>query len=111
MVAAPSMVAAPTMVETMVAPAAPGFAVPAPVRLTEGLLEPAKVEAERAAYSKALEAQLAKQSGAVLEEAKIQKAMIDQTAKTQLAQYQLQVEEEFKMQCLAIDRGAQTQLT
>merc|ERR1719161_2143570 len=98
------------MVETVTAPV-PAFAMPPPVKLTEGLLEPAKVEAEKVAYGKALEAQLAKQSSAVLEEAKIQKAMIEQTAKTQLAQYQLQMEEQMKMQFLDVDRNAQTQLT
>merc|ERR1711977_503274 len=66
--------------------------------------EPAKLEAEKVAYEKALAAQLEKQSKAVLEEAKIKRAMLEQTAKTQLAQYQLQVDEKYKMSCLEVDR-------
>merc|ERR1719262_2067620 len=91
--------------------AAPQFAAPAPVSLTAGLVEPAKLEAERAAYENALAAQLDKQSKAVFEEAKIKKAMIEQTAKTQLEQYKLQVDENYKMSCLQVDREAQTTIT
>merc|ERR1719486_1252299 len=58
--------------------AVPQFAAPAPVSLTAGLVEPAKLEAERVAYEKALAAQLDKQSKAVFEEAKIKKAMLEQ---------------------------------
>jgi hypothetical protein len=46
----------------------------------------------------------------VLEEAKIKKAMMEQTAKTQLAQYQLQVEEQLKMASLQVDQEAQNML-
>lgn len=118
--AAPVMAAPVTTVETVAATGAPSFvaqpvavsafAVPQPVSLTAGLTEPNKLEAERVAYEKALAAQLKKQSDAVLEEAKIKKAMLEQTAKTQIAQYQLQVEETLKMECLYIDQEAQTML-
>jgi hypothetical protein len=84
--------------------------MPPPQNLTQGLVEPAKLEAERVAYEKALAAQLKKQSDAVLEEAKIKKAMIEQTAKTQLAQYQLQIEEQLKMASLQVDQEAQNML-
>merc|ERR1711937_430668 len=67
-------------------------------------------EAERLGYEKALQTQLDKQSSATLEEARIKKAMLEQTAKTQLAEYQLQIEENFKMACLRVDQGAQTML-
>merc|ERR1719199_1108267 len=114
-VAAPTMVetiAAPaqTLVETVAAPAygAAQFMVPALQKLTEGMTEPAKLEAERVAYEKALGAQLKKQTDATLQEAEIKKKMMEQTAKTQLAQYQLQVEEQLKMACLQVDQEAQT---
>merc|ERR1719352_1852081 len=113
-VAAPTMVetiAAPaqTMVETVAAPAYGGaqFMVPAPRKLTEGMTEPAKLEAERVAYERALAAQLKKQSDATLAEAEIKKKMMEQTTKTQLAQYQLQIEEQLKMSCLQVDQEAQ----
>jgi len=100
----PSYVAAP--VQQVVEPAAPGFGVPAPQKLTTGLPDPAMLEKEKVAYNKALEAQLAKQTTALLEEAKIKKAMVDQQAKTQLAQFQLQIEEQLKMSCLQVDQEA-----
>jgi len=116
MVAAP-MVAAPVTTMTMTPsyipqPVAPQvaysqFAMPLPAKLTEGLVEPAKLEAEKAAYAKALEAQLKKQSDALFEEANLKKAMVDQQAKTELAQIQLQIEEQLKMSCLSIDHEAQ----
>merc|ERR1719221_543166 len=117
-VAAPSfvtapqtVVAAPTVVEAVAAPVGfPGFAVPAPVSLTSGLVPPEKVEAERLGYEKALAAQLEKQSNATTEEARIKEAMLEQTAKTQLAQYQLQIEENFKMSCLQVDQEAQNMI-
>merc|ERR1719253_517525 len=84
--------------------------MPPPQNLTQGLVGPAKLEAERVAYEKALAAQLKKQSDAVMEEAKIKKAMMEQTAKTQLAQYQLQIEEQLKMACLQLDQEAQNML-
>lgn len=84
--------------------AAPQFAMPTPVSLTAGLPDPARLEAEKLAYEKALSAQLDKQSSAVLEEAKIKRAMLEQSAKTELEQYRLQVEERYKMACLEVDR-------
>jgi len=105
---APSYVAAPQVVETVVA--GPQFAMPQPRSLTEGLVAPAKLEQERLAYEKALEAQLGKQSTAVLEEASIKKKMLDQQAKFQLEQYQLQIDENLKMGCLQVDQEAQTML-
>jgi len=85
-----------------------GFAVPAPVSLTAGLAAPSKVEAEKAAYDKALAAQLDKQVKAVEEEARLKKAMLEQAVKTQLEQYRLQVDETFKMACLQVDQEAAT---
>jgi hypothetical protein len=113
--AAPAVYAAPQVVATTQSPsfvaapsvAGPQFAVPSPQSLTAGLVEPAKLEAERVAYERALAAQLKKQSDAVLEEAKIKKAMMEQTAKTSLAQYQLQIEEQLKMASLQLDQEAQ----
>lgn len=113
----PSYVAPPVaqVVETVVAapavatPALPAFAMPQPTKLTAGLTEPAKLEQEKVAYNKALEAQLNKQLIAINEEAKIKKAMLEQQAKTQLAQLQLQIEEQLKMSCLQVDQEAQTQ--
>jgi len=106
-VAAPvvTTVAAPQMV--VEAPAGPQFSMPAPRRLTEGMTEPAKLDAERVAYEKALAAQLKKQSDACLAEASIKKQMMEQTAKKQLAEYQLQIEEQLKMSMLQIDQEAQ----
>jgi len=111
--AAPSYVAAPQIqyaaqpqVVEYAAPVAQ-FMVPAPVNLTAGMVEPAKLDAERVAYEKALAAQLKKQSDATLQEASIKKAMMEQTAKKQLAEYQLQIEEQLKMACLQLDQEAQ----
>jgi len=105
----PSYVAAPVAGSTIAAPvmAGPQFAMPPPQNLTAGLVEPAKLEAERVAYERALAAQLKKQSDAVLEEAKIKKAMMEQQARTSLAQYQLQIEEQLKMGSLQVDQEAQ----
>lgn len=104
---APSFVPAPVGMAT---PAAP-FAVPAPVSLTAGLATPSKVEAEKAAYDKALAAQLDKQVKAVEEEARLKKAMMEQAVKTQLEQYRLQVDETFKMACLQVDQEAAQVIT
>jgi hypothetical protein len=107
---APSYVAAPVQqyVEEVIAPVGyPGFAVAAPQSLTAGLVPPAKVEAERLGYEKALATQLDKQVNATLEEAKIKKAMLKQTADTQMAQYQLQIDENYKMACLQVDQEKQ----
>lgn len=105
-------IAAPAAVPSFVpAPAIAPFAVPAPVSLTAGLSEPAKLEAEKNAYEQALAAQLDKQSKAVMEEAKIKKAMLEQTAKSQLEQYKLQVDETYKMACLQIDRERDQMVT
>lgn len=103
----PPVAQAPSFVPAagMVTPAAP-FAVPAPVSLTAGLATPSKVEAEKAAYDKALAAQLDKQVKAVEEEARLKKAMMEQAVKTQLEQYRLQVDEQFKMACLQVDQEA-----
>jgi len=90
--------------------AAGQFTIPPPVSLTQGLVPPDKVEAERLAYEKALNAQLSKQTNAVLEEAKIKKAMLDQTAKTQWEEFQLQIDEKIKMDMLRVDQEAQTMI-
>merc|ERR1740117_41448 len=103
-VAAPVVVQAPSFVAAPLAV----FGMPAPVKMTDGLVTPDKIEAERIAYEKALAAQLKKQSDAVMEECKIKQKMMDQTAKTQLAEFQLQTEETYKMQCLQVDQEAQT---
>jgi len=108
-VAAPVIAAAPQVVETVVAAPTVAFGMPQPTKLTAGLTEPAKLESEKVAYNKALEAQLKKQTDAIMEEAKIKKAMREQEAKTQLAQIQLQIEEQLKMSFLQIDQEAQTQ--
>jgi len=79
---------------------------PAPTKLTEGLVPPAKVEIERIAYEKALAAQLKKQSDAVFAEAAIKKQMLEQATKTQLAQFQLQAEEQLKLSLLQVDSEA-----
>lgn len=89
----------------------PAFAVPPPVQLTAGLPEPSKVEAEKAAYEKALAAQLDKQTKAIEEEAKIKKAMLEKTAMTQVEQYRLQLDDRFKMACLEVDRERDTVIT
>lgn len=120
MVAQPSYVpqvveyAAPSSVvmSGMQTPAPPmaAFAGQAPVRLTDGLPDPAKIDAEKVAYEKALDAQLKKQADGVLAEAELKKKMMDQTAKMQLAQYQLQIEEQLKMNSMQIDAEAQTMI-
>jgi len=107
-VAAPSFVAAPVVEVVALAAPVVMFGVPAPVKLTDGLVTPEKIEAERLAYEKALAAQLKKQSDAVMEECRIKKLMMDQTAKTQLAEFELQAEETYKMSCLQVDQEAQT---
>jgi len=109
-VQSPSYVAAPVVVQAPSFVAAPlaVFGMPAPVKMTDGLVTPDKIEAERIAYEKALAAQLKKQSDAVMEECKIKKQMMDQAAKTQLAEFQLQTEETYKMNCLQVDQEAQT---
>merc|ERR1719181_142294 len=114
--AAPSYVAAPTVVKAPSFVAAPvvaapvveviEFPVPVPVKLTEGLVPPEKIEAERLAYEKALAAQLKKQSDAAFAEADLKKKMMEQAKTTQLAQYKLQVEEQLKLACLAAEQEA-----
>jgi len=103
-----SYVAAPQQV--VAAPALPAFNMPPPVSLTQGLVTPAKIEAEGTAYSKALDAQLKKQSDAVMEEAKIKKLMLEQQAKTQVAQAELTIDEALKMDILRVDQEAQNML-
>jgi len=86
------------------------FTIPAPVSLTQGLVPPDKVEAERLAYEKALQSQLSKQSEAVLAEAKIKKQMMEMTAKTQLEEMDLQIKEKLTMDKLRVDQEAQTMI-
>merc|ERR1719263_537400 len=106
------MVAAPTVAApSYVAPAAPAFGMPQPVSLTAGLVPPPKVQQEAAAYHKAIEGQLAKQSTAVYEEAKIKQQMLTQQATTQIEQYRLQVEEQLAISCLRTDQEALTQVS
>jgi len=114
---APSYVAQPQVTyaapnQTVVEYAAPAsqFTVPEPVKLTQGMVEPAKLDAERKAYETALAAQLKKQSDATLQEASIKKQMLEQTAKKNLAEYQLQIEEQLKMSCLQVDQEAQNMI-
>jgi len=109
-VAAPVMAAAPVVEEVITPAGFAAFAVPPPQNLTAGLVPPAKVEAERLGYEKALQTQLDKQVKAAEEEAVIKKAMLEQTAKTQMAQYQLQIDENYKMACLQVDQEAQNMI-
>lgn len=69
------------------------------------------MEAEKAAYEKALAAQLDKQTKAIEEEAKIKKAMLEKTAQVQVEQYRLQLDDRFKMACLEVDRERDTVIT
>merc|ERR1719199_238898 len=101
-----SYVAAPVVqqsavVETVAAPV-PVFAGPEPVKLTTGLVDPAKLEAEKVAYGQALEKQLKKQSDAVMEEASIKKKMLEKQAEMQRAQADLQITEQLKMAVLQV---------
>merc|ERR1719440_237273 len=102
--------ATPSYVAPVAAPA-PGFAAPMPVSLTQGLVPPQKVQEEAAAYHKAIDGQLSKQSAAVYEEAKIKQQMLKQQATTQIEQYKLQVEEQLAISCLKTDQDALTQVT
>lgn len=81
--------------------------MPVPVSLTEGLPKPEMMEKQKAQYEVALKGQLDKQSKAVIEEAEIQKKMMQATAKQQLEQYKLQVEEQVAMAMMQIDQQAQ----
>jgi len=108
--AAPAVQYAAPAVVTAVGEAIPAFNLAAPVSLTQGLVPPSTVEAERLAYEKALNAQLDKQTNAVLEEAKIKKVMMQQTAATQLEEFKLQLDEKCVMDKLRIDQEAQTMI-
>jgi len=101
--AAPSFVAPPV--------AMPQFAAQPPVSLTAGLVDPAKLDAERQAYEKALDAQLKKQSDAVAQEAEIKKQMLKQAAETQIKQMELQLDERLKMSALQVDQEAANVVT
>jgi hypothetical protein len=57
-------------------------------------------------FGLALEAQLKKQSDAIIEEARLKKQMLEEQAKRDLAQFQLQVDEEKSMQMLQVDKEA-----
>jgi len=105
---APSYVAAPQTVQTVAAPQV-AFGMPQPVKLTQGMPEPALLEREKAAYNKALEAQLKKQTDAVLAESAIKKKMLEQQATTQRAEFELQLDERLKMSCLQVDQEANQQ--
>merc|ERR1719181_151171 len=84
--------------------------MPPPKPLTQGLVAPPKLQEEKAAYEKALAAQLEKQSNAVLQEAKIKQEMLQQAAKTQIAQFTVSTEEKCKMMCLQAEREALQQV-
>jgi hypothetical protein len=72
--------------------------------------DPERLKNESDSYGKALEGQLKKQSEAVIEEAKIKKAMLEEQAKREVAAFQLHVEEKIKMAQIAVDKEAQRQL-
>jgi len=80
------------------------------INLTGGMPDPEKLKKENEAYGKALEAQLKKQSDAVIEEAKIKKAMLEEQAKRDMAQFQLQMEEKLKLAMINVDKEAQLTL-
>jgi len=105
----PSIVPAPTVVAAPVV-AAPAFGMPQPQKLTAGMPEPALLEKEKVAYSQALEAQLKKQTDAVLEEANIKKKMLEAQATKDRAQFELQLNEKLKMDCLMVDQQASQQV-
>jgi len=109
----PSMVPAPAQVPVATgnyaAPAA-GFNMAPPTSLTQGLPTHAVINAERIAYEKALDAQLQKQSIAVLEEAKIKKQYMEVESKKKVQEFNLQVDEQVKMSQMRIDQEAQTQI-
>jgi hypothetical protein len=100
-VKAPSFVAAPLPVAVSFSQTRPPI-----VKLTEGLVTPAKIEEERLAYERALAAQLKKQSDAVFAESELKKQMMDQARKTQMAQFELQLDEQYKLACLQVDQDA-----
>jgi isopenicillin N synthase-like dioxygenase len=71
---------------------------------------PDTLKKESDAYGKALETQLKKQSEAVIEEARIQKQMLEEEGKREIAAFQLQVEEKLKLNMMNVDKEAQMQL-
>jgi len=89
----------------------PQFAAPPPTSLTAGLVEPAKLQAEREAYDKALNAQRDKQIDGVNQEAEIKKKMLQQTAETQIKQRELQLNEQVQMSSFQIEKEAQDMIT
>lgn len=110
---APSMVPAPAPqapVASNYAATAGNFNMAPPTSLTQGMPTHAIINAERIAYEKALDAQLQKQSVAVLEEAKIKKQYMEVESRKKVAEFNLQVDEQVKMSQMRIDQEAQTQL-
>lgn len=115
---APSMVPAP-MAAPMVTSAAPasafGSGAPAtfnmapPTKLTEGMeyMDHATVNKARIAYEKALDAQLAKQSKAILQEAKIKKQYMEVESRKRIDEFNLQTDEQVKMSGMRLDQEAQ----
>lgn len=105
-------VAAPAQVPVASSYAAPtgNFALPQPTSLTQGLPTHAMINTERIAYEKALDAQLQKQSVALLEEAKIKKQYMEVESRKKVAEFNLQVDEQVKMSQMRIDQEAQTQI-
>jgi len=117
-VAAPVAAYAPQLVETsaflqvpeVLVQSSPGFSMPAPVKLTEGLMSPEKLAAEREAYDKALDGQLKTQSDAIQQEVIIKKKMLEQQTNAQKAQFALQTDEQLRISSLQIDQQAQQQI-
>jgi len=75
--------------------------------LISNLTPPERLDQDKAAYEKALEEQLQKQSEAVMKESEIKQEMLKVATQTRIEKYKLQQEEAYKIACTNVQREAQ----
>merc|ERR1719162_1750467 len=90
--------------------AGPPQGPPQPQKLTEGFPDPAAVEQQKAAYGKALEAQLKAQSDELSKRSQAEKqALLEQAAQSK-AHFNLQIDTALQQQARALDEQTNAQM-
>lgn len=81
-----------------------------PPKLTEGIPDPASVEAQKRQYEKSIEAQLKQEQSHLSQRNQAQKQMLQQQVEAQKAQYNLQMDQYLRQQAMAIDQQGNAEM-
>jgi hypothetical protein len=81
-----------------------------PPKLTEGIPDPASVEAQKRQYEKSIEAQLKQEQTHLNQRNQAQKQLLQQHVEAQKAQYNLQMDQYLRQQAMEIDQQGNVEL-